>query len=66
LQWSLGPDPRLWDAEIGSDTVDDDDELHQPEKNMHKLDRNGGLFSLRGLTNLGCVFLLIVVLLGLL
>jgi hypothetical protein len=33
---------------------------------MHKLDRNGGLFSLRGLTNLGCVFLLIVVLLGLL
>jgi hypothetical protein len=66
VQWSLGPDPRLWGAELGYDTVEDDDELHQPEKKRAMLDRNGGMLSFRGIANLGCVFLLIIVLLGLL
>jgi hypothetical protein len=56
----------MWGAELTHDIVEDDDELHQPEKNMRMLDQSGGLLSGRGLANLGCVAFLILGLIALL
>lgn len=66
MQWSLGPDPRLWGADLTHDIVEDDDELHRPEKNARLLDRSGGVLSGRGLANLGCVAFLVLGLIALL
>jgi hypothetical protein len=65
-QWSLGPDPRLWGADLSFDVAEDDDELHRPEKDLAVLDRGGGITSARGIGNLGCLLVLILGILGLL
>jgi beta-glucan synthesis-associated protein KRE6 len=56
----------MWGADLTHDLVEDDDELHRPEKNIHLLDQSGGMFSGRGLANLGCVAVLVLGLIALL
>lgn len=61
-KFSLGPDPSSWGAELSPNYHEFDDYLHTP-------DRKGGtdhnIFTLRGLANLGCLFVLATTLIGL-
>jgi hypothetical protein len=65
-QWSLSPDPRQWGSSLALELAEDDDALHRPEKDMALLDRGGGMFTARGLLNLGCLGILALGLLALL
>jgi hypothetical protein len=66
MQYSLSPDPRQWGANLSFDVVEEDDDLHRPDKDLKLLNSGGGVFSPRGLANLGCVLLLLVSLVTLL
>ena len=65
-QFDLGPDPRLWGAELSLDYVEDDDELHRPAVGKSRIERDGNYMSARGVANLGCTIILILGLLALL
>lgn len=65
-QFDLGPDPRLWGAELSLDYVEDDDELHRPTAGKSRIERDGNFISTRGVANLGCTAILILGLLALL
>ncbi|PVG03239.1 concanavalin A-like lectin/glucanase [Serendipita vermifera] len=54
FQFNLAPDPRSWGAQLSPDYHEFDDYLHNPDKE----DSNGHIFTLRGLANLGCLFVL--------
>lgn len=54
VQFSLAPDPSSWGAELSPDYHELDDYLHNPDPK----DSNGSIFTLRGLANLGCLFIL--------
>ncbi|KAI9513053.1 beta-glucan synthesis-associated [Russula earlei] len=65
-KFSLSPDPASWGSDISPSHPEPDDYLHNPDpKRDRNNDRGGSIFTYRGLTNLGCLALLIVVLLGL-
>jgi hypothetical protein len=66
VQYTLDVDPQQWGTAIGWDAAEDDDALHAPERDARALDRNGGLTSVRGAANLGCIVLIVLVLLALL
>ncbi|KAJ6593908.1 beta-glucan synthesis-associated [Mycena capillaripes] len=52
-RYSLGPDPAKWGLDL-----EDDDELHRPEK-ITGIERGGHPLSFRGATNLGCLLIII-------
>ncbi|KAJ7703191.1 beta-glucan synthesis-associated protein-domain-containing protein [Mycena rosella] len=62
--YSLGPDPAKWGCSLDLEEVDPDDELHRPEI-VTGIERGGHPLSLRGATNLGCLFLLTIGILAL-
>ncbi|KAH9969089.1 beta-glucan synthesis-associated protein [Russula dissimulans] len=65
-KFSLSPDPASWGSDLSPNHPEPDDYLHNPDPNRdRKNDRGGSIFTFRGLTNLGCLALLIVVLLAL-
>ncbi|KAJ7169728.1 beta-glucan synthesis-associated [Mycena filopes] len=56
-KFSLSPDPAAWGADIHN--PEPDDFLHNPDpKRDRHIDANGNVFTLRGLSNLGCLFIL--------
>jgi len=65
-KFSLSPDPASWGSDLSPEHHEPDDYLHNPDpKRDRKNDRGGSIFTCRGLTNLGCLTLLIVLLLTL-
>jgi len=61
-QFSLHPDPSMWGYDVSPQSIDDDDWLHKPDK----IDDTGSIFTRRGLTTVGFMFLLALGLVGLL
>jgi hypothetical protein len=59
-QFSLSPDPSSWGADISPNHAEPDDYLHNPDpRRDRKNDRGGNVFTYRGLTNLGCLLILV-------
>ncbi|KAF8976990.1 beta-glucan synthesis-associated [Cyathus striatus] len=57
--YSLSPSPKSWGMPLLMNTPEDDDYLHNPDPTRdRKSDRGGAIFTLRGLANLGCLFIL--------
>ncbi|KAI5120828.1 hypothetical protein M0805_007016 [Coniferiporia weirii] len=58
-KFSLSPDPSSWGAEIEPSFVEPDDFLHNPDpRRDRKMDQGGSIFTVRGIANLGCLFVL--------
>lgn len=67
FQYSLSPDPASWGSDLSPSHPEPDDFLHNPDpKRDRNNDLGGSIFTSRGLTNLGCLAVLILLLLGLL
>ncbi|KAF9009992.1 glucosidase [Cyathus striatus] len=65
-KYSLSPSPKSWGMPLLMNTPEDDDYLHNPDPTRdRKSDRGGAIFTLRGLANLGCLFILAAGMLGL-
>lgn len=68
LQYSLKPNPEDWGASalrVGS--PEPDDYLHNPDpKRDLKSDKGGHIFTPRGIANLGCLFILVMIMVMLL
>ncbi|KAI0348533.1 beta-glucan synthesis-associated protein [Trametopsis cervina] len=63
-KFSLSPNPRDWGANLSVEYTENDDYIHNPDpKRDRKNDQGANIFTYRGITNLGC---LVVLLLGLL
>lgn len=59
-KFSLSPDPSSWGADISPNHAEPDDYLHNPDpRRDRKNDRGGNVFTYRGLTNLGCLLVLV-------
>lgn len=64
LQFGLSPDPGAWGLTTAPEP---DDALHEPDPQRDsKRDRGGSIFSIRGLVNVGCLFLIVLGILGVL
>ncbi|KAJ7706348.1 beta-glucan synthesis-associated [Mycena rosella] len=58
-KYSLSPDPAAWGADISPNHPEPDDALHNPDPQRdRKNDTRGNIFTVRGLTNLGCLLIL--------
>ncbi|KAJ7487429.1 beta-glucan synthesis-associated protein [Mycena galericulata] len=58
-KFSLSPDPAAWGADISPDHPEPDDFLHNPDpRRDRKNDTRGNIFTVRGVTNLGCLLIL--------
>ncbi|KAI0735052.1 glycoside hydrolase family 16 protein [Earliella scabrosa] len=58
-KYSLSPDPASWGANLGIDHPENDDYLHNPDPRRDRnSDKGGNIFTMRGLANLGCLFVL--------
>ncbi|KZP14597.1 glycoside hydrolase family 16 protein [Athelia psychrophila] len=56
----LSPDPAYWDADVRAGHVEEDDILHNPNPRRDQAqDKMGHVFTVRGLSNLGCLFVLV-------
>ncbi|KAH9039938.1 beta-glucan synthesis-associated [Lactarius hengduanensis] len=65
-KFSLSPDPASWGSDLSPNHPEPDDYLHNPDpRRDRKNDRGGHIFTYRGLTNLGCLVLLILSLVAL-
>jgi len=65
-KFSLSPDPGDWGAAVGLNVREPDDYLHNPDpKRDRKNDKGGTFLTTRGFANLGCLFLLLIILVGL-
>ncbi|KAN0121672.1 beta-glucan synthesis-associated protein [Russula decolorans] len=65
-KFSLSPDPASWGSDLSPNHPEADDFLHNPDpKRDRNNDKGGSIFTSRGLSNLGCLSLLILTLLGL-
>lgn len=65
-KFSLSPDPASWGSDLSPNHPEPDDYIHNPDpKRDRNNDRGGSIFTHRGLSNLGCLSLLILTLLGL-
>ncbi|KAJ7085400.1 beta-glucan synthesis-associated [Mycena belliarum] len=62
-KYSLSPDPRLWGSVLSPSIPEPDDALHAPDSTRVNLPRH--FLTGRGLANVGCLFLVVLVLLGL-
>jgi beta-glucanase (GH16 family) len=59
-KYSLSPDPSSWGSDVSPNSVEPDDYLHNPDPRRDRLNDSGGnVFTYRGLTNLGCLLLLV-------
>jgi len=59
-KFSLSPDPSSWGADISPNHAEPDDYLHNPDpRRDRKSDKGGNVFTYRGLTNLGCLLVLV-------
>ena len=65
-KYAISPDPSFWKEYGTYDVEDPDDSLHEPEREGRGRSRRGHLFTTRGLANIGCLFILVVGILGLL
>lgn len=67
-QFSLSPDPRLWGSDLSPDLVEPDDDLHNPELDLDRLDGKKKELKLtsRGIVNVGCILVLLLGLISLL
>ncbi|KAJ6625637.1 glycoside hydrolase family 16 protein [Mycena sp. CBHHK59/15] len=63
-RYSFGPDPAKWGCSLDLHEVDPDDELHRPEQ-IRGIETGGHPLSIRGATNLGCLFVLLAGILAL-
>ncbi|PPQ64628.1 hypothetical protein CVT24_008365 [Panaeolus cyanescens] len=61
-KYSLSPDPRAWGADLSTDLVEADDELHNPDTD-HADDVKRLKFTTRGTLNVGCLVIVIILLL---
>jgi len=61
-KFSLHPDPSRWGYDVSPGSVDADDWLHKPEKNIND---TGSIWNTRGIPTIGCLLLLILCLVGL-
>ncbi|KIM32094.1 glycoside hydrolase family 16 protein [Serendipita vermifera MAFF 305830] len=61
-KFALHPDPSQWGYDVSPRSIDEDDWLHKPNKNDNDC---GSVFTQRGVTTLGCISLLLVILIGL-
>ncbi|KAF9527795.1 glycoside hydrolase family 16 protein [Crepidotus variabilis] len=59
-KFSLSPDPTAWGSNISPEVAEADDSLHNPDPRRDRTNDHGlaGIFSTRGLANLGCLALL--------
>ncbi|TEB12331.1 beta-glucan synthesis-associated protein KRE6 [Coprinellus micaceus] len=65
-KYSLAPSPKTWGSPLLMDTLEPDDFLHNPDpRRDRKNDGGGNMFTVRGLQNLGCLFILAMGLLSL-
>ncbi|KAF5371672.1 hypothetical protein D9758_003419 [Tetrapyrgos nigripes] len=65
-KYSLSADPRSWGTNLSMNDPEADDFLHNPDpKRDSKNDRGGSYFNDRSFSNLGCLLLLAVALIGL-
>ncbi|KAK7062618.1 hypothetical protein VNI00_000106 [Paramarasmius palmivorus] len=59
-KFSLSPDPRTWGSDISGKHAEPDDFLHVPDPvRDRKNDQGGHIFTSRGLSNVGCLCILI-------
>ena len=67
-QYSFAASPQTWGTPIYSNTAEPDDELHDPNSNPKPRSScsGGGIFTIRGLVNLGTMLLVILIVLGVL
>lgn len=65
IKFSLAADPAGWGTILTSGQPEPDDAIHNPDR-RDNINSRGAIFTLRGLTNLGCIILLFIVLVGLL
>ncbi|KAF8070141.1 beta-glucan synthesis-associated protein [Lyophyllum atratum] len=58
--YSLPPDPRQWGSDLSMNLIEPDDEIHNPPRgaSSRSADREGSFFSVRGMANIGCLFVL--------
>jgi beta-glucan synthesis-associated protein KRE6 len=67
MKFSLSPNPNEWGANLSTDVTEQDDYIHNPDPRRDRAyDRGGDIFTYRGLTNLGCLILLVICILALL
>ena len=67
VQFSLSPNPTEWGANLSPNYAEEDDYIHNPDpRRDRKNDQGGDIFTMRGLTNLGCMSVLILGLIALL
>ncbi|THU80069.1 beta-glucan synthesis-associated [Dendrothele bispora CBS 962.96] len=65
-KFSLSADPVAWGYDLSPSSREDDDWLHNPDPRRDKKNDSGGsMFTARGLSNIGCLLLLGLLLLGL-
>ncbi|KAH9982345.1 beta-glucan synthesis-associated [Lactifluus volemus] len=65
-KFSLSPDPASWGSDLSPNNTEPDDYLHNPDpRRDREYDRGGNIFTCRGLSNLGCLALLITALIAL-
>jgi len=65
-QFSLSPDPTSWGSNLSPEHPEPDDYIHNPDPRSGGRDSRGQIFTLRGLSNLGCLIFLCLSLLTLL
>lgn len=59
VQFSLSPDPAVWGTAVSLGQHEPDDDLHNPDPRRDRdNDFGSNIFTYRGLTNLGCIFIL--------
>lgn len=63
MQYALHPDPSMWGYDVSPNSIEEDDWLHKPDKNVN---RTGHIFTGRGCTTIGFMLLLALGLVGLL
>jgi beta-glucan synthesis-associated protein KRE6 len=67
FQFSLSPDPASWGSDLSPNHAEPDDYLHNPDpRRDRKYDQGRNIFTYRGLSNLGCLVILILALIALL
>ncbi|KAI0041791.1 glycoside hydrolase family 16 protein [Auriscalpium vulgare] len=65
-KFSLSPDPTSWGTNLSPSYVEPDDFLHNPDPKRDRANDQGGtVLTFRGITNLGCLVLLGIGLVGL-
>ncbi|CCA69988.1 related to KRE6-beta-1,6-glucan synthetase [Serendipita indica DSM 11827] len=61
-KYALHPNPEMWGYDVSPKSKEEDDWLHQPDK---EIDSTGSIFTTRGLSTVGCLSLLAFGLVGL-